>query len=189
MGIDHGFSFPVSYFRRYELNSWNTFVADFCEHWPTDAEHTYVDFIRDAANGEPARTGKKTEFRLTEKWTSSAKSVFQFDVQGSVAKSTHAGIPWLLRIREAVGSRVHFWPFDGWQVPAEKSVIAEVYPAIFKNRFPRADRTADQQDAYAVSSWLADCDCRGLLSRYFNPPLTAREREIAELEGWILGVS
>jgi hypothetical protein len=30
--------------------------------------------------------------RLTEKRAGGAKSVFQFDVQGSVAKSTHAGI-------------------------------------------------------------------------------------------------
>jgi hypothetical protein len=33
--------------------------------------------------------------RLTEERAGSAKSVFHFDVQGLVAKSTHAGIPWL----------------------------------------------------------------------------------------------
>ena len=33
--------------------------------------------------------------RVTELRARTAKSVFQFDVQGSVAKSTHAGIPWL----------------------------------------------------------------------------------------------
>jgi hypothetical protein len=42
----------------------------------------------------------------------SANSNFQFDVQGQVAKSTHAGSPWLYRIRQAVGKKVHFWPFD-----------------------------------------------------------------------------
>jgi len=31
-------------------------------------------------------------------------------------------------------------------------------------------------------------DTRGHLSTYFNPPLTDKEREIAGLEGWILGV-
>jgi hypothetical protein len=31
--------------------------------------------------------------RLTEERAGGAKSVFHFDVQGSVAKSTHAGIP------------------------------------------------------------------------------------------------
>ena len=43
-----------------------------------------------------------------------AKSVFHFDVQGSVAKSTRAGIPWLRFIRQRLGARIHFWPFDGW---------------------------------------------------------------------------
>ncbi len=186
--IDHGFSFPQSYFARYQLPSWPEFLDDFCHHWPTDADHTYVDFIRDRDEGPPDRTGDATEFRLTEKWTSSAKSVFRFDVQGAVAKSTHAGIPWLRRIRNEVGPKVHFWPFDGWDLPVEKSVIAEVYPSIFNSRYPRADRTADQQDAYAVARWLQESDARDILASYFDPPLTADERSIADLEGWILGI-
>ena len=87
---------------------------------------------------------------MTEKWTSSAKSVFQFDVQGSVVKFTHAGIPWLRRIRNEVHNKVHFWPFVGWSIPDGKSVIAEIYPPIFKKRYPKEDRTGDQQDAYSV---------------------------------------
>lgn len=188
-GIDHGFSFPVSYFERYRFKSWAEFLNDFVEHWPTDDEHTYVDFIRDRAEGPPDRTGKTTDLRLTEKWTSSAKSVFKFDVQGSVAKSTHAGLPWLRRIGEEVGERVHFWPFDGWSVPKKKSVIAEIYPSIFRNRYPREDHTADQQDAYSVARWLTETDKHGFLDRYFDPPLTDEERRIADLEGWILGIA
>lgn len=187
-GIDHGFSFPLSYFERYKLTSWPEFLDDFCHHWPTDANHTYVDFIRDRAEGPPDRTGKPTDLRLTEKWTSSAKSVFKFDVQGSVAKSTHAGIPWLLRIRNKIGSKIHFWPFDGWEIPVGKSVIAEAYPSIFKNRYPREDRSADQQDAYAVARWLTESEERGIMERYFNPSLTDEKRRIADLEGWILGI-
>lgn len=80
-----------------------------------------------------ARVGRNNEFRLCERWTSSAKSVFQFDVQGAVAKSTHAGIPWLKRIREAAGEHVHIWPFDGWTPAEGKAVIAEVYPSIFRH--------------------------------------------------------
>lgn len=187
-GIDHGFSFPLNYFERYRLASWPQFLEDFVTHWPTQEPHTYVDFIRDRAEGPPDRTGSRTDFRLTEKWTSSAKSVFQFDVQGSVAKSTHAGLPWLLHIRKEVGDLVHIWPFDGWRMPHDKSVIAEVYPSIFRNRYPREDRTADQQDAYAIARWLTELDGRGLLERYFDPPLTKEERRTADLEGWILGV-
>jgi hypothetical protein len=31
-----------------------------------------------------------------------------------VAKSTHAGLPWLPHPRLKLGERLHFWPFDGW---------------------------------------------------------------------------
>lgn len=64
----------------------------------------------------------------------SAKSVFLFDVQDSVAKSTHTGIPWLRKIKEAVGKQVHFWPFEGWKVPPGKSVIVETYPSLVRHR-------------------------------------------------------
>ena len=183
-GIDHGFSFPISYFQRYGLTSWAAFLDDFCEHWPTDSDHTYVDDIR---GRNPARKGATDEFRLTERRSSSAKSVFKFDVQGSVAKSTHAGIPWLRRIRQAVGDRVHFWPFDGWEVPDGKSVLVEVYPSLFRNRFPAGDRSPDQQDAFAVARWLSEMDRTGFLTGYFSPPLTAEQKSVADLEGWILG--
>jgi len=194
-GIDHGFSFPLSYFKRYKLTGWPQFLDDFVLHWPTDSDHTYVDFVRDGTDnpwpnwpGPGLRIGRTNEFRLCEQWTSSAKSVFQFDVQGSVAKSTHAGIPWLKRIRDAVGDGVHIWPFDGWQAPDDKSVIAEVYPSIFRKRYPAEGRTADEHDAYAVCRWLMECESAKTLPRYFDPPLTPGQRRIADLEGWILGV-
>jgi hypothetical protein len=187
-GIDHGFSFPLSYFHRYRITSWPQFLEDFVHHWPTDEPDTSVDVIRHRAEGR-SRTGNHTDFRLTEKWTSSAKSVFQFDVQGSVAKSTHAGLPWLLHIRGEVGDFVHFWPFDGWEIQDGKNVVAEVYPSIFRNRYSRNDRTVDQQDAYAIARWLKETDERGWLERYFDPPLTDEERSTADLEGWILGIA
>ena len=109
VGIDHGFSFPIQYFRRYKLNTWNEFLRDFTRHWPTDQDDMYIDSIRCSAQGNGLkRTGSNHEYCLTEQWSSSAKSVFQFDVQGSVAKSTHAGIPWLLNIRYELGNQVHF---------------------------------------------------------------------------------
>ena len=185
VGIDHGFSFPISYFERYGLKDWNAFLVDFVQHWPTYEDHMYVDFIRDKL---PDRTGRNDELRLTEMWTSSAKSVFKFDVQGSVAKSTHAGIPWLHRIRQKVGDKVHFWPFDGWELSGDRSVIAEVYPSIFRNRYARGGRTTDEQDAYSTARWLREADDRGICGRYFKPPLNDDERDRAEREGWILGI-
>jgi hypothetical protein len=194
-GIDHGFSFPASYFKRYRLMSWPQFLDDFQRHWPTDGDNVFVDSVRDGSlerlhgwRPPGARVGQTSEFRLCERWTSSAKSVFQFDVQGAVAKSTHAGIPWLKLIRDQVGDRVHFWPFDGWQPPEGKAVIAEVYPSIFRNRYPKEGRTTDEHDAYAVARWLAEITGREALKSYFNPPLTVEERQLAEREGWILGV-
>lgn len=186
-GIDHGFSFPVSYLHRYGLESWDRFLVDFAEHWPTDSVE--VDSIRKRYGDKLPRTGGNTDLRLTEQWSSSAKSVFQFDVQGSVAKSTHAGLPWLLRLRTVFPDRIHFWPFDAWTVPEGKAVIAEVFPSVFRNRYPRAGRSCDQQDAYAVARWLSESSARGFLEHYFHPPLTHEEQQIARLEGWILGIT
>jgi len=184
VGIDHAFSFPATYMARNGLISWDAFLDDFISHWPLHEPHSFVDHLRPGNQ----RTGDPKELRLTEQWTSSAKSVFRFDVQGQVAKSTHTGIPWLKHIREQAGEMVHFWPFDGWNVPDGKSIIAEVYPSIFRNRFPRDDRTIDQQDAYAISRWLTETTAAGNLPLYFEPPLTKDEKAVAELEGWILGI-
>jgi hypothetical protein len=195
VGIDHGFSFPISYFARYGLTDWPRFLADFVTHWPTHRDLVYVDFVRDGsvhAHGKaPApgqRVGSADEFRLTERWTSSAKSVFRLDGQATVGKSTHAGIPWLKWLRDELGDAVHFWPFDGWAPHAGKTVIAEVYPSLFRNRYARDDRSPDEQDAYATARWMAEMASRGALAACFDPPLAPAERAVAELEGWILGV-
>ena len=189
IGIDHGFSFPLRYFEVHGLKpDWPAFLDDFQRHWPTD-ENIYVDFVRDGALGnEAARRGNARWRRLTEERAGGAKSVFHFDVQGSVAKSTHAGIPWLRFIRQRQGGRAHFWPFDGWDIPARRSVVAEVYPALWSRGFSRADRTADQHDAYSVAAWLSRADQDGSLAAFFKPDLTPSERAVAQVEGWILGV-
>ncbi len=115
VGIDHGFSFPIAYFDRYSRpRDWPNFLLDFQKHWPTHEPNTYVDFIRYGSFGDGARRmGENTWLRLTERWTPTAKSVFLFDVQGSVAKSTFAGLPWLLHLRNWCKRPIHFWPFDG----------------------------------------------------------------------------
>src|ERR1039458_2774111 len=46
----------------------------------------------------------------------------------------------------------------------------------------------DEQAAFAVAAWLQRADRNGSLGSYFNPPLTKEEREVAAVEGWILGV-
>ena len=66
-----------------------------------------------------------------------AKSVFHFDAQGSVAKSTHAGIRSLRFIRQRHSARVHLWPFGGCDIqPAvrRRGLTAEVYRRVEDRR-------------------------------------------------------
>lgn len=191
VGIDHGFSFPLQYFERHGLaHDWPGFLEDFQRHWPTDEDHVSVDSVRHGSYGNgTARTGSARWRRLTELRSGSAKSVFHFDVPGSVAKSTHAGLPWLLYLRRQLGQRVHFWPFDGWAIPAGRSAIVEVYPALWRKTLPRDRRNDDQHDAYAASEWMRRADRDGSLAKFLRPFLAPGERTLAELEGWILGVT
>jgi hypothetical protein len=190
VGIDHAFSFPLEYFQRHGLRfDWPEFLADFQRHWPTDDDHMYVCFVLEGYHGNgAARLGDRRWRRLTELRARTAKSVFHFNVQGSVAHSTHAGLPWLLYLRQCLGRKVHFWPFDGWTIPPDTSVIAEVYPGLWNRSFPSNGRTRDQQDAFSVVEWLRRADAEGILARYLSPPLDPADRARAEIEGWILGV-
>ena len=190
VGIDHGFSFPLRYFETHRLApDWASFLDDFPQHWPTDGDHVYVDFVRNGSVGNgAARGGRRRWRRLTEERAGSAKSVFHFDVQGQVAKSTHAGIPWLRYLRREVGGQVHFWPFDGWDIPDGRSAVAEVYPSLWSGSFTRNGRTADQHDAYSGAEWLRRADRGGTLEEFLQPSLKPAERTVAEVEGWILGV-
>lgn len=191
VGIDHAFSFPLRYFETHGLlPDWPKFLEDFQRHWPTDEDHVYVDFVREGVAGNgAARSGSSRWRRLTEERARGAKSVFHFDVQGSVAKSSHSGIPWLLYIRQLIGDRVHFWPFDGWNIPAGHSAIAEVYPALWSRDFAMADRTGDQHDAYVIAAKLSMADHTGALQGLLRPNMGEAEKVVAGVEGWILGVA
>src|SRR6266540_5052892 len=82
VGIDHGFSFPLAYFQEHRLTlDWTEFLHDFQRHWPTDEDHTYVEFVRDGVCGNGGvRLGNSRWRRLTEVRAGAAKSVFHFDV-------------------------------------------------------------------------------------------------------------
>ena len=216
VGIDHAFSFPKRYFEKYKLKpNWDKFLADFHNHWPTD-EYP-VHSLRTDGNGNPrkdlARRGRVCWFRETEEWCNeagySAKSVFLFarkkySVRGQVATSTHAGLPFLLQIRNSFPkSKLHVWPFDGWKVPQGKSCLVEAYPSLYvddykkdkkcpqKPELPKKDRTwKDRRDAYAVAMWLRDMDNdKGELQSYLDleSQLPKEALERAKYEGWIIG--
>ena len=68
-------------------------------------------------------------------------------------------------------------------------MIAAVFPSMLRRRYPDENRTMDQHDAYAVGRWLKEMNCGMTLTEpFFDPPLSEKEQEIAELKGWILGV-
>lgn len=190
VGIDHGFSFPLRYFERHGLaHDWPAFLEDFHHHWPTDEDKTWVRFVLDGTVGNgTARLGDAKWRRVTELRAGAAKSVFHFGVQGEVAKSTHAGLPWLRYIRHRLPSRVHFWPFDGWTLSSGRSVIAEVYPSLWSRKFPAESKTPDQHDAWSAAEWMRQADFQGTLAAAFAPNISAADRAAAAVEGWILGV-
>ncbi len=92
-------------------------------------------------------------------------------------------------MRQRLGERVHFWPFDGWDIPAGRSAIVEVYPALWSAGFAREGRTSEQHDAFSIAAWLSRADRDGTLAAFLKPDLTLPERAVARVEGWILGVA
>jgi hypothetical protein len=108
VGIDHALSFPLRYFEVHRLApDWMVFLEDFHRHWPTDAPHTYVDFILNGVRGEgSARMGNPRWMRLTDERCPAARSVFQFEGQGKVAAATHAGLPWIMFLKRELGERL-----------------------------------------------------------------------------------
>lgn len=192
VGIDHGFSFPLRYFETHQIApDWDVFLEDFHRHWPTDAADVCVDFVRDGVLGEGALRSGNARWRRECEIRCRAKSVFHFDCQGSVAKSTHSGIPWLLFLRRQLGTSLHFWPFDGFSVPGGKSALAEAYPALYRQQVVGWTDlpSGDQRDACAIALWLRQADASGALHDALHPPLDVQLRQQARIEGWILGVA
>jgi hypothetical protein len=189
VGIDHAFSFPLEYFKAKSMDlDWPAFLDYFQRNWPTEDDNTPVEFFRRGKLHKALDRNGDTRWRRVTDRRAGAKSVFHFDVPGSVAKSTHAGLPWLRYLRQKVGDRVHFWPFDGWEIPAARSVIVEVYPSLWSRGFARENRTPDQHDAYSVAAWMRQADLDGSLAEFFKPSLIPAERMRAQVEGWILGI-
>ena len=190
VGIDHGFAFPLAYLERHRLeHDWDQVLDDFCRHWPSEGADVTVEQLRRGELGQAAARGGETTWRrLAEERAGGAKSVFHFDVPGSVAKSTHAGLPWLRRLRRRRGSALHAWPFDGWTPPRGCSVVAEAYPSLWSADFARKRRTPDQHDAYVVAAWLQAADRDGRLRAAWEGPASTEDRARGRIEGWILGV-
>jgi hypothetical protein len=92
-------------------------------------------------------------------------------------------------IRQRLGAHVHFWPFDGWDIPVGRAVVVDVYPSLWSHNFAREERNGDQHDAYSAAAWMRRADLDGSLAAFLNPSLVKPERAVAEVEGWILVVA
>lgn len=190
VGIDHSFSFPLAYFEQHGLSlDWDVFLDDFERHWPTADAGVTVEAVRRGLFGDGVLRGGSARSRRICEMAARAKSVFHFDVPGSVAKSTHAGLPWLRRLRRQFGAGLHVWPFDGWEIASGRSALLEAYPALYSAAFPREGRTGDQHDAYSIAAWLARADACGELQAALAPVLSPSVAKVAAVEGWILGVT
>ena len=183
IGIDHAFSFPIDFLHEHRISNWDEFLSEFCRHWPTDKEEVMMVRHGNSFSGKP------DSFRLTDGKAASAKSVFRFGVNGEVATSTHAGIPWLKQLRSKLGDRVHFWPFDGFEPVPGKSVVAEVYPRLFREDYHRPCQLSDHEyDAWMTCCWLQDKDRSDQLDGYLAPLLSPAESATVQVEGWMLGL-
>ena len=170
VGIDHSFSFPLRYFEVHHLEpDWPTFLDDFQKHWPTDREHTYVNFIRDGLMGNGnARTGNSRWRRITE-----GKSRRQVSLSlrraglGSQIDTCRTPLAALYAAR--TGDRIHFWPFDGWVIPSGRSLWSKCILRLWNKNFPVKGRTSDQHDAYVAAAWLRQADLDGSLDTFLKP--------------------
>ena len=190
VGIDHAFSYPLAALDEAGLGSWDEFLEWFEGRWPT-----WDVPVKACLEPNLEMLGRyKATLRLTDTWAPTAMPLCSgWEAQGpNVFFSTHAGIPWLRWLRQETAGRVHFWPFDGFEVPAGRSVVAEVYPRVFRRRYPPPPPpplNPDERDAWLVCRWLKDRDEKGCLALYFQPPLDDAEARQARVEGWILGVA
>ena len=205
VGIDHAFGFPIDYFNQHPevpQDNWCRFLTDFREHWPTHEDDALVrDFLGDLDHprqGDPERLRITDErARCQDRRGVAPAPVFDFNAGArNVAHSTHAGLPWLLYIRQKLREAnvgVHFWPFDDWPIPPDQSVIVEIYPRLWNGQFKAETRgmNRDRRDAYCVSRWMSERgrDQNDPIERYFNPGLTPAEIDQARTEGWIFGVT
>lgn len=136
------------------------------------------------------------EFRMTERRTPGAQSVWKLYAPGAVGGQTLLGIPRLRSLREHPWLRDHLrvWPFETGLARLDRPdpgtiIAAEVYPSLVEP-CPAAVKDAGQVEA--LVGHFARLDDDGRLAELFegDPSLTQAEKAVVEAEeGWILGVA
>ena len=113
-----------------------------------------------------------------------ANSVLHFDMQGSVAKSTRAGIPWRRCIRQEVSDVVRFWPFNGWDFPTGQSVSPTSNRRSFEGTIPqRAVPATSRTPGWSCGVWIDSMGAterRSRIQRFnnFGRPAAGHRRRV-----------
>ncbi|WP_017811423.1 hypothetical protein [Paenibacillus shenyangensis] len=193
VGLDYGLSYPLTALDRLQLTDWDSFLSWSRRTWKTTRltmkdSKQQVDYLN------------STEKRLVEReFVPSTKSVMDLDrvsgMQGAVSYSTHTGLPWIGRLRryqQHYGMKVHFWPYDGVNIPDDHHVIVEGYPSLYRRRMQQEDWSATmsehERDASYIARWMQERDQADTLLAYLAlPTLSADEHRMIRREGWVLG--
>jgi len=190
IGIDHGLGFPEIWRETHGLPSdWDSVLETVCARWPTDLPGARVrDLRKSVPDGVVSSLEGDPRWRRLAERRVGAKSVFHFDVPGSVANSTFAGLPWVRWLRKRHREQLHCWPFDGWIPLRGKSVLVEAWPALWNTTIPDPGQSRDLHDARVLARSMADAVADGRIESWWEPSLPDEDRETALREGWILGV-
>ena len=129
---------------------------------PMKKTPTWISFATVTAASAPLDAGNSRWRKLAER-RCGAKSSFHFDIPGSAAKSTHAGLPWLRYLRQRLVGRVPFLAVRRLDAAARPLGHRRGLPSPMRFR-PRQNFTPDQRDAYNVALWLSREDREGRLA-------------------------
>lgn len=182
IGIDHALGLPASWMKSRGVRTWPALMR-----WVVETLRTDLRPVRHAREELDFPTPAEG-WRLCDRRTPGAKSLFHFDVPGTVASSTLAGLPWIAHWRQLARKHILFWPFEGWMPAPGQSMVAEVFPTLWRGLQSPAGLCEHARDAWVVSRWLETTCTTGRLREFLHPRLTPAERAAARREGWILGM-
>jgi hypothetical protein len=136
------------------------------------------------------------EMRHADLAAKGAASIWKLYYNGSVGGQALLGIPAVRRLKLARGEALKVWPFEtGFKPLTEadlagvQTVVAEVYPSLFKP-LGAAGEVKDLVQVRTTAEHFARLDEANKLGALFGPPKGAAAEAVLDAEreeGWILG--
>lgn len=121
---------------------------------------------------------RTAEVAARKQSNSKPKSPWQLAGIGSVGGQSLVGLKAVHHLLTSLGDRGHLWPFDPPPTAPNAVTIAEIYPSLFQEKSP----------AYWYKDARQVVDTRDAILDHPNQSQLLNAPEIAQLEGWILGV-